>query len=75
MLMWLCCVCCNCVLIGHVCERHNNPADFFLDVISENESSVTEGMYVPLTRYHRATYSYVMKSLEMFTGTFILKIV
>ena len=31
--------------LGHICERHNNPADFFLDVISANESSVTEGTY------------------------------
>ena len=31
------------VFLGHVCEKHNNPADFFLDVICANESSVVEG--------------------------------
>ena len=25
-----------------MCEQHNNPADFFLDVISANESSVSD---------------------------------
>ena len=31
-----------CALIGFVCEKHNNPADFFLDVISTNERSVND---------------------------------
>ena len=31
------------VFLGHVCEKHNNPADFFLDVIYANESSVVKG--------------------------------
>ena len=34
------------VVVGYVCEQHNNPADFFLDVISMNESSVTSGKYI-----------------------------
>ena len=35
-----------CSLIGFVCEKHDNPADFFLDVISTNERSVNdEGIY------------------------------
>ena len=33
------------MFLGHICERHNNPADFFLDVISANESLVTEGTF------------------------------
>ena len=33
------------MFLGHICEQHNNPADFFLDVISANESSVTEGTF------------------------------
>ena len=35
-----------CSLIGFVCEKHDNPADFFLDIISTNERSVNdEGIY------------------------------
>ena len=34
------------VVLGHLCEQHNNPADFFLDVISANESSVEECKYM-----------------------------
>ena len=30
------------VFLGHVCEQHNNPADFFLDVISANEGSAND---------------------------------
>jgi len=33
------------VAVGHECEQHNNPADFFLDVISVNESSVANGKF------------------------------
>ncbi|XP_071829125.1 broad substrate specificity ATP-binding cassette transporter ABCG2-like [Apostichopus japonicus] len=29
--------------IGYVCEEHNNPADFFLDTIILNQSTVTGG--------------------------------
>ena len=27
------------MLTGYQCEHHNNPADFFLDVILENEQA------------------------------------
>jgi len=27
------------ISIGYQCEQHNNPADFFLDVIIENEEA------------------------------------
>ena len=38
---------CDCILLfccffhitGYQCEQHNNPADFFLDVIIENEQA------------------------------------
>ena len=33
-------------ITGYVCEQHNNPADFFLDVICMNESSVSSGKYI-----------------------------
>jgi len=33
-------------IVGYVCEQHNNPADFFLDVICKNESLVTSGKYI-----------------------------
>ena len=27
--------------VGYICEEHNNPADFFLDVLTEAEKSGT----------------------------------
>lgn len=33
----------DCVL-GYECEQHDNPADFFLDVVFYNETEVTKGM-------------------------------
>ncbi|XP_065906231.1 broad substrate specificity ATP-binding cassette transporter ABCG2-like isoform X2 [Dysidea avara] len=41
--------------LGYVCEQHNNPADFFLDVISMNESSVTSDpdKNTPLATYYK----------------------
>ncbi|XP_072028289.1 broad substrate specificity ATP-binding cassette transporter ABCG2-like [Amphiura filiformis] len=27
--------------LGYICEEHNNPADFFLDVVIENQAAVT----------------------------------
>ena len=30
------------MLLGHVCEQHDNPADFFLDMIITNEKSVND---------------------------------
>ena len=33
---------CNAIFTGYLCEQHNNPADFFLDVIIENEE--TDGL-------------------------------
>jgi len=32
--------------VGYECEQHNNPADFFLDVIIMNENSVNSGEYM-----------------------------
>ena len=32
------------MFLGYVCEQHNNPADFFLNMITANENSVKEGM-------------------------------
>ncbi|XP_065903793.1 broad substrate specificity ATP-binding cassette transporter ABCG2-like [Dysidea avara] len=42
-------------MLCYVCEQHNNPADFFLDVISMNESSVTSDpdKNAPLTTYYK----------------------
>ena len=32
------------MFLGYVCEQHDNPADFFLDVICANErSAIDEG--------------------------------
>jgi len=33
------------VAVGHECEQHNNPADFFLDVINANQSLVAESKF------------------------------
>lgn len=30
--------------LGHICEEHNNPADFFLDVIQDDERAVNKTM-------------------------------
>ena len=29
--------------LGYECERHDNPADFFLDVVFQNEVEKCEG--------------------------------
>ena len=47
-----------CVLTGYQCEQHNNPADFLLDVIIENEGTDnnTKGIklcYLPAVLYHK----------------------
>lgn len=29
---------------GYICEEHNNPADFFMDVIFESEAAQRHGL-------------------------------
>ena len=42
------------VLTGYQCEQYNNPADFFLDVIIENEET-DNGIHV----HYNAKYAYM----------------
>lgn len=53
------------MFLGYVCEQHDNPADFFLDVICANErSAIDEGannIYYATLHEHNI-FSYVVLS-------------
>ncbi|KAK2817168.1 hypothetical protein Q5P01_025359 [Channa striata] len=52
--------------IGYPCEPHNNPADFFLDVIN--------GDFIAATKMHGSEVTYVANDNGCFTGHFNSKI-
>ena len=59
------------MLTGYQCEQHNNPADFLLDVIIENEGTDNNSkgiklyitLFLPAVLYHKY-HLVVMNSRE-----------